>query len=182
MKVKMKEEGVRRRRAVSEMVAEPQPLLVALIGSAQRKGQSSTELARELGVSYQRFGQWRRKPEELATAGDEVYVRAAHYLGLPLVLVRVMGGNIALSDFLWPTSESLDVRLQREIEDIRSDPFLGGFVPSEIDAVPNSVKLFTVFLYSHLKTQGTQGGMSLQWVRAMHNAIDGKEVQAESLF
>jgi hypothetical protein len=153
-----------------------QPLLAALISTANRRGHKLGHLAKELGVTYERLGQWRRRPAEIATAGVDVYDRASKYLGVPTALAMVMGGQIRLNHFVWPTTSPLADRVVRELERLRQDALLGAFVPDGLFNASPDIQIFVLFLYRQIYGQDAKDGMGLPWLSALHQAVIGASV------
>ncbi|MCW5645189.1 MAG: hypothetical protein KIT63_24065 [Rhodoferax sp.] len=150
------------------------PLLRVLVVQAQRRGDTLQELAKKLGVTYARLAQWRRQESDFAGASAQVIESAGEYLGIPGVLAMVMAGRIGLAQLAWPAPSSFDERMQSELRRLRDDPYLGGFVPTELDSVPPSVQLFVVFLFHELTASG-RDDESHRWVRELHRAATGDQ-------
>lgn len=179
--MKKKDASTESTRRTSNTAVDTQPLIAALLATASRRGHKLTELARELGVTYERLAQWRRRPEDVASAGDSVYEHAARYLGLPAVLTMVLGGKIGLEHFVWPEAATLVDRLHREMSLIRQDRFIGGFAPRELTEASPPVQLFIAFLYAQLQTSEVSQGMGLPWIRALHQTVAGDVVLQDGL-
>lgn len=152
---------------------ERQPLLRALVAQADHRGDTLHTLAQQLGVTYSRLSQWRRKEREFANANFEVLEKAAVYLGISTVLALVMGGRIGLEHFTWPARDSLAVRIGLELERMRLDPFLGPFMPLELATASESLKLFVVFLFHELSGPPKTEESNFRWLRALHQAAQG---------
>ncbi|MEY4757782.1 MAG: hypothetical protein RJA34_2680 [Pseudomonadota bacterium] len=159
-----------------DLTVDAQPLIAALVAAANRRGHKLGELAKVLGVSYERLGQWRRRPAEISSAGADVYDRAAKYLGIPTALAMVMGGQIRLSHFVWPESAPVADRVARELERLRQDESLGGFVPDGLSNTDPEIQLFVLFLYAQLRGQGGSDGAGLPWLNALLQAVTGKQI------
>ncbi len=158
-----------------------QPLIKALMAHAHRRGESLAQLAKQLGVTYERFSQWRRNPSKVATANETVFVNAAKYLGVPTILAMVMANRIELCQFVWPAAATLDERLVQQLNELRQDPFLGGFVPRELADAPLPVQLFVVFLYHQLGRPGTLDDSGQRWLSTLQRAVSGdSELPAQS--
>jgi len=158
-------------RDASQGQSDGQPLVAALISTAIRRGHRLGQLAKELGVTYERLAQWRRRPKEMASASADVYERAAMYLGVPTALAMVMGGQIRLNHLVWPTTAPLADRVTRALERLRNDSFLGGFVPEGLLSATPDVQLFVLFLYEQINGQGAISGMGLPWANALHQVV-----------
>jgi transcriptional regulator with XRE-family HTH domain len=152
---------------------DEQPLLRALLAQAHRRGDTLAKLAKELGVSYERLAQWRRGEGTIAKARASVLEQAARYLGIPVVLVWVMAKEIGPLHFVWPAKASLKERMALEMERLRQDPFLGGFVPSELTTASPAIQLFVIFLYHELDGRGSQVPHAYQWLRTLQLASAG---------
>lgn len=158
-----------------------QPLIRALMAHAHRRGESLAQLAKHLGVTYERFSQWRRNPSKVATANETVFVNAAKYLGVPTILAMVMANRIELCQFVWPAAATLDERIVQQLNELRQDPFLGGFVPRELADAPLPVQLFVVFLYHQLGRPGTLDDSGQRWLSTLQRAVSGDaELPAQS--
>lgn len=118
---------------------------------AERRGHTLAALAQALGVTYERLAQWRRGEGSIANAKRTVHVRAAAYLGLPVVLILAMAGSLGLAEFVWPARQSMRDRIARQLELLRDDPYLGAFVPPELLSAPEAIKLFVIFLWEELE-------------------------------
>ena len=141
-----------------------QPLIRALIAHSHRRGESLAELAKHLGVTYERFSQWRRTPSAIANANESVFINAAQYLGVPIILVMVMAKRIELHQFVLPAPGTLEERVSRQLDELRQYPLLGGFVPKELADSPLPVQLFVLFLFHQLGHRGAQGDCGNRWL------------------
>jgi transcriptional regulator with XRE-family HTH domain len=155
-----------------------QPLLRALLAMAHTRDDKLKTLAQRLGVSYGRLSQWRRHQGAFVSAKPQVVQRAAEYLGIPVILALVMGQRVGLEDLLWPAPASLTDRVRDELERLRRDPYIGGFLPAEIATASPSVRLFVVFLYHELAARGSPEE-SQRWLRALHQVATG-DLQARA--
>ncbi len=149
------------------------PLLRILVAQAMRRGDTLASLAAALGVSYERLSQWRRGEAKISRAGRPVFAKAAHYLGLPTVLVLALSGGLELQDFVWPTKGALRERVALELERIRMDPFVGAFVPTELDSAEPEIQLFVAFLYKQLNPDEPCKVTSYDWLATLHRAAAG---------
>lgn len=158
---------------------DEQPLLRALITAAARKGDTLAQLAKELGVTYERLAQWRRGEGSIATARRSVHESAAFYLGMPVALVLVMAGQIGVGDFVWPARAPLRQRISSGIERLKGHPHFGAFVPSELNVAPEPVKLFVLFICHELEGAGGLDQDRYRWLAALHrSALDPSQRSA----
>jgi hypothetical protein len=168
-----KEESSTVRANPPPLIRDEQPLLKVLVAEATKRGESLASLAKSLGVTYVRLAQWRRNEANIANAHRGVHEKAAQYLGVPTVLVLMLAGTVGLQEFVWPGEDSLKVRVGRELERLRQDPYLGPFVPRELAAASPAVKLFVTFLFHELDGGRAQGQPGYRWLTALHQAAIG---------
>lgn len=151
---------------------EEQPLLRALVAQAQHRGDTLRKLAKTLGVTYARLSQWRRNESDFANANAQVIEEAARYLGIPAILAMVLAKRIRLAQLVWPARGGLDERLERELDRLRKDPFIGGLVPADLAAASQAVQLFVAFLYHELTgPDSRQEGW--RWLQTLHEVAAG---------
>lgn len=155
------------------LLRDEQPLLKILVAEASKRGETLASLAKALGVTYERLAQWRRNDAVIGNAHRSVHQKAAQYLGLPTVLVLAFAGWVGLHEFVWPGEESLKVRVDRELERLRQDPYVGPFVPRELASAAPAVKLFVTFLFHELDGGRAQRQPSYRWLAALHEAAIG---------
>jgi len=155
------------------LVRDEQPLLRILVAEATKRGETLASLAKTLGVTYERLAQWRRNEALISNAHRNVHAKAAQYLGLPTVLVLMLAGTVGLPEFVWPGDGSLNVRVNRELERLRQEPFLGPFVPRELASAAPAIKLFVTFLFHELDGSPARGRPTYNWLTALHQAAIG---------
>ena len=171
--MKKKEPNLGRRGNPPLHSRDEQPLLRVLMAEATRRGDTLALLAKTLGVTYARLAQWRRHEADISHANRNVHEKAGGYLGIPTVLVLIMSGMAGLNEFVWPGEDSLKERVERSLERLRLDPFLGGFVPPDLaDATP-AIKLFVVFLVHEMQGNVESKTSNHQWLRALHQTAAG---------
>lgn len=159
--------------AGTSQAREDQPLLRALDAERLRRGETLAQLARHLGVTYERLSQWRRDAAQIGKAHRSVHEKAAKYLGCPTMLVLVMSGFVGLDEFVWPAAESLETRISSELRRMALHPYLGAFVPVELGIAPAALKMFVLFLFRELEGKLENEKPAYQWLRAMHLAANG---------
>lgn len=122
-----------------------------LMAEARRRGDTQVALAQQLGVSYERLGQWRRGEVALRAARRSVHERAAYYMRVPVVVVLALAECFVARDFLWPSQDSALERLALELDTMRQDLVISAFMPESLAAAPVEVQWFVVWLYKDLK-------------------------------
>jgi len=159
--------------ARSKRRRDTQPLLRALVAKAGERGDSMVELAKRLGVTYERFAQWRRAEAQVSKAHEAVFERAAEYLGIPIVVAMVLAGRIGLQQLAWPSGAPLADRIRLELESLRGNPFIGAFVPAEIDEASPAVQMFVIFLAHEVAGGGGSSSFGDGWLSALNRVAAG---------
>lgn len=123
------------------------PLLGWLTDEARRRSHSQKELALELGVTSGYIGQLAtgyRVPEAISQSFAE---SCARYLRVPTIVVKLLAGNIHLSDFA--SHENRDENmLGLAFSRLMADPDASRLLPPEADSLPEEAKRMLVLLYA----------------------------------
>lgn len=147
-------------------------LIHLLLVECARRGETVSQLARHLGVTYERLAQWRRGEGSVSRARRNVLRAAADYLGCAPVYVLVLAGLVDVNDFVFPSEFSPGERLRHELAVIAADVRFAGLVPNELADASMAVKLFVVQLYyeatGYPKAEAFNG-----WSRALQFAAVG---------
>lgn len=123
------------------------PLLGWLTDEARRRGQDQKELALELGVTSGYIGQLAtgyRVPEAISQSFAE---SCARYLRVPTIVVKLLAGNIHLSDFASPENRNEDM-LELAFARLLADPDVSRLLPPAADTLPDEAKRMMVLLYA----------------------------------
>lgn len=171
--MKHKETSNTRRRSPPPLLRDEQPLLRILVAEATRRGDTLAELAKALGVTYERLAQWRRNDAAIGNAHRAVHEKAGNYLGIPAMAVLILAGTVGLKELVWPARGSLNDRVDRELERLQHDPFVGPFVPPDLASAAPAVKLFVLFLARELEGDASHGKAGYRWMMALHQATTG---------
>lgn len=139
------------------------------MAEARRRGDTQVALAQQLGVSYERLGQWRRGEAALRTARRSVHERAAYYLRVPVVVVLALSGCFSASDFLWPSQGRIEECLAREVEVMRQDLVIAPFMPASLAAASVEVQWFVVWLYKNMKQ--ALGADLRHWLESLRSHV-----------
>lgn len=152
-------------------IVDTQPLMKVLVQESQRRSHSLQQLAQYLGVDYRRLAQWRSGETSIVRAHRSVFECAARYLRIPYVLVLVLAGAITLEDLSWPDDKArLEHRIRSGIEQLRSDPVMGGTVPAELEHAHRDVRLFVLFLYDQMNGVADFEERPVRWLSALGEA------------
>ena len=141
------------------------PLVRLLIRSAEVRGDTLVTLVKELGVSYERFTQWRRSEADIGNARRSVHHAAARYAGVPPVLILALCRKFELDDFIVPSAKPIKDRLKSEITRIMEHKMFGGFVPRELAEAKDSIKVLVIFLVHQIEARSES---QTHWLSVMH--------------
>jgi hypothetical protein len=176
---KSREDAPRRSPPLNKIPADP--LLRALFARAQARGDTLTELAQHLGVSYERVAQWRRAESPLKTARRDVHQRAARYLEVPVLLIFALAGIITLDDFSRPVeSEPLEAQLDRELADLRLDPFYGAFMPESLLTASLALKQYVLLMYREIQREPWSDERRPKWMKLLHQVAEAVQVNTNT--
>jgi hypothetical protein len=131
---------------------EDPPLMRALLREAQRRGHQLQQMADSLGCTYGYVSQLRTGIREPQHIGQEFAQKAAAYLGVPTVLVKLLAGRLALGDFAWP-QRSREEDIADGLAALRDDPVLGALVPDALYQAASEVQEFVSALYMECAEQ-----------------------------
>lgn len=144
-----------------------QSLLALLEREASKRGDTLTQLAKALGVTYRRVAQWRRNEAQIKNAGRSVLEHAAGYLGLPTLVVLIHAESVKLTDFDWPDNPPKESQVASEIARMRQDPLVGPFVPESLAKAHPSVRRFVVFLFGENERGFGAGKSNARWLNEL---------------
>lgn len=156
------------------------PLIRVLIAESARRAHTFEQLAKELGVSYARFAQWRRGEANVANSRRSVLQAAAKYLDVPTAFVLCLAGLVTADDLVRPAQATMAERLRRVLERIRIDPAWAGFFPDSLMQADPEVQRFVALLYRELIGPAEERTVEFEWMKAIHRASMGDaQAQAE---
>lgn len=128
------------------------PLMGWLYDQAGTRGESQQELAHHLGVTVGYLHQLKSGIRQCKNISHEFAVMCARYLLVPVIVVKVVAGQIRLSDFAWPnmTEEEL---VEQAFQRLRTDPVVMTALPQQLDSLNYEGRRALVTLYSEVSCQ-----------------------------
>lgn len=154
--------------------ADDPPLIRVLVAESTRRGDTLEHVARELGVPYPRFAEWRRGETKLVNAKRPVLRAAARYLGVPTTFVLCLAGVITVEDLVRPAEAPVPERVRRTLERARVDPLWAGFFPEALMTAEANVQQFVALLYHELSSASeARNERDFQWIQALQSAALG---------
>lgn len=125
------------------------PLMGWLLDECRIRGLAVQALAVELGVTYGYINQLRNGIREVTQVGPRFAQRAARFLGVPTVVVKLIAGQLTMSDFI-PPQQSEEEFVERALCRMMEDPKAGMFVSLDILAAELAVKKDFLSLYAEV--------------------------------
>lgn len=167
-------------RAARLYDAEGGPLIGWLLDECERRGQPLREMAVELDVTYSYIHQLRTGVRRVAHISPEVARACSKYLAVPPIVVKLLAGQIPMSDFAWPHETEEEV-IDRALDNMRRDLVARSLLPSNVKSLPLAAKRALVALYMESSTQDILGVNTLpdvlQWLQraaVVHNEAEGR--------
>ncbi len=155
------------------------PLVGWLLDECKQRGQLSSDMARELGVTSGYINQLRsglRKSEHISR---EFAASCARYLGVPPVVVMIVSGRISIRDFVCPTQHP-ELVLQRAFNAMLDDPVNRTLLPADVGDLCADARQVLMQLYGHTSGHDVLGLRELpetvRWLQravVMHDESEG---------
>jgi hypothetical protein len=125
------------------------PLMGWLKDEAEKRGHNSRDLARSLGVTHGYVEQLAIGIRNTNTIQQEFADACSRYLDVPTIVVKLLSGNIRMSDFSH-RSETDEEAIDRAIRQIQSDPHLREALPKDLIALPVDAKKAIALMYAEV--------------------------------
>lgn len=122
------------------------PFIGWLLDECRRREQDYSQMAREVGVTYGYINQLRTGVRQTQHISNDFAAACARYLGVPTIVVKIVAGQIPMSDFVHP-HESEDDMLQRAVRAMMDDPVVRRSVPADVHELPTPAKRAMVAMY-----------------------------------
>lgn len=140
----------RRRARVVDCYRHPGgPLLGWLTDEAKGRGHTGQAMAEALGVTAGYIHQLRSGHRQLAHISDSFARACSKYIGVPPVVVKLLSGRIALSDFLQPRFSETEL-IDRAFRSILADPSMREVMPVELEGLTHEARRALVMLYAEV--------------------------------
>lgn len=128
------------------------PLIGWLLDEARARGMQISEMAEQLGVTYGYINQLRSGIRDTAAIGQGFAEACGRFLGVPPVVVKLLGGRILLSDFLAP-DESEEQLVDRAFRVMLEDPVARKCLPADVDGLSAEARRALVLMYAESSGQ-----------------------------
>lgn len=156
------------------------PLIGWLLDEARVRGWTFKALAAELGVTYGYINQLRGGIRDVSQVSTLFAKRAARFLGVPPVVVKLMTGQLDMSDFMSP-QQTEEEFVEHALCRMMRDPKAGMFVSLDLLSADLGVKKDFLALYAEVSGDDIYGMQELpEIVRSLQRAalVHSKHVQA----
>ncbi|TVT50493.1 MAG: hypothetical protein FHP94_03145 [Denitromonas halophila] len=122
------------------------PLISWLFDEARARGMQINAMADQLGVTYGYINQLRSGIRDTAAIGQGFAEACGRFLGVPPVVVKLLGGRIVLSDFVAP-NESEEQLVGRAFRAMLEDPVARKCLPADVNGLPADARRALVLMY-----------------------------------
>lgn len=123
-----------------------------LLDEASARGHQQLELSRQLGVTVGYLHQLRNGMRQVSHISHDFAKACATYLMVPTIVVKLVSGQIRMSDFAWPNVSEEEL-VERAFQRLRSDPVVMAVLPVELDSLNYQARRALVLLYSEVSCQ-----------------------------
>jgi hypothetical protein len=147
VKAEMGPEETREERARRLYAAKGGPLVGWLLDEARRRRQNFKAMSRELGVTYGYIHQLATGLRSTAHISQEFADLCGRYLGVPTVVVKLIAGDIRMSDFAF-RQEDEEAEVDRALRQVQDDPQVRQAIPQDLLALPLAAKKAVLLMHS----------------------------------
>lgn len=123
-----------------------------LFDEALCRGQQQQELARQLGVTMGYLYQLRNGMRQVCNISHDFAKACATYLMVPTVVVKLVSGQIRMSDFASPRISEENL-VERAFQRLRTDPVVMAALPEQLETLNFEARRALVLLYSEVSCQ-----------------------------
>lgn len=125
------------------------PLLGWLKDEADKRGESSREMAAQLGVTLGYVEQLASGLRPVNEIPQNFADACSRYLNVPTIVIKLLSGNIRMADFLH-RAESEHEMLDRAMRDVQADPQLCDVLPRNLLQLPTEAKKTIALMYAEV--------------------------------
>lgn len=122
------------------------PLVGWLFDEARRRDTPLNTMAQSLGVTYGYISQLRNGIRSTENIGQDFAESVACYLGVPTIVVKMVAGQIRLTDFL-QKDESHEEVIERAFRHVQDDIRVRMAVPVDMSDLPLEAKRAMILLH-----------------------------------
>lgn len=123
-----------------------------LFDEAACRGHQHQELAQQLGVTVGYLYQLRSGVRQTRNISHEFAKACASYLGVPPVVIKLVSGQIHMSDFATPQLSEEEL-VERAFLRLMTDPIVMPALPQQLETLNYEARRALVLLYSEVSCQ-----------------------------
>lgn len=123
-----------------------------IFDEARGRGHQQLELSRFLGVTVGYLQQLRNGQRKSCNISPDFAAACARYLQVPTIVVKLVSGQIRMSDFAWPNVSEEEL-VERAFQRLRSDPVVMAALPRRLETLSFEARRALVLLYSEVSCQ-----------------------------
>jgi transcriptional regulator with XRE-family HTH domain len=125
------------------------PLVGWLFDEARRRDTPLNEMADALGVTYGYISQLRNGIRSTENIGHEFAQASSVYLGVPTIVIKLIAGQIRLSDFLQKQESEADA-IERAFRNVMDDIRVRMSTPVDLSDLPIEAKRAMVLMHAEV--------------------------------
>ena len=125
------------------------PLMGWLLDEAHNRNMRLNDMALSLGVTVGYINQMRSGIRKTENVGQDFAEAAAHYLGIPTIVVKLLAGQIRVSDFA-QKQETQEQIVERALRQVQNDLQVRMSTPVDLACLPFEAKQAIVLLHSEV--------------------------------
>jgi hypothetical protein len=122
-------------------------LLGWLDDEARKRRHGCAEMARALGVTYGYIHQLKTTRRQVAHISDAFARMCGAYLGVPVIVVKLLAGRVVIEDFLSPGA-SADEVIERGFRSLLDDPSARELLPLDLHSLTHEARRALVLMYA----------------------------------
>lgn len=123
-----------------------------LFDEAACRGHQHQELAQQLGVTVGYLYQLRNGVRQVCNISHSFAKACARYLAVPPVVIKLVSGQIRMSDFASPQISEEEM-VERAFQRLRTDPVVMAALPERLETLNFEARRALVLLYSEVSCQ-----------------------------
>jgi len=152
-----------------------------LLDEARVRGHLLQDLSRQLGVTVGYLHQLRNGHRLACNISHEFAKACADYLLVPTIVVKLVSGQIRMSDFSLPNISEEEV-IEHAFQRLQSDPAARPLLPERLDTLNFEARRALVLMYSEFSSQDFFGlreiPEAVRWLQRAATLHDESECEA----
>lgn len=152
-----------------------------LFDEARARGHQQHDLSKLLGVTVGYLHQLRNGMRQASNISADFAASCASYLKVPTIVVKLVSGQVRMSDFAWPNVSETDL-VERAFQRLCTDPVVMAALPARLDSLNFEARRALVLLYSEVSCQDffslREVPETVRWLQRAVEIHDESEAEA----